>query len=274
MLFNLKALAPALLLSAAAFAATVKSARDPGKKVQVSGIDVWSVPANISWKSIAADGIHFVYITATEGIGEPDSALVVRCTDNLFQISRTLTSPLSPPAPPTQAFFVVPTIRLYLTSLLVLLRQSILSPTVENGLRTASPSQVPLSWQVRVAHFQHPRYPNSTPVVYRTASAHTPVCYTLSAASMVSWIRDFSNTYHSSVGRYPVIHTTFDWWNECTDNYAGFGSTHPLWLYTYAGNLGLPAGWSTYTFFEDDTPSPVPDGSHDIFNGDISSLKQ
>ena len=87
---------------------------------------------------------------------------------------------------------------------------------------------------------------------------------------MVSWIRDFSNTYHSSTGVYPgesprrdpctaevdarsilthimgrtVIYTTTDWWKTCTGNSAAFASTNPLWIARYASSIGtLPAGW-------------------------------
>src|SRR5205085_4746583 len=55
-------------------------------------------------------------------------------------------------------------------------------------------------------------------------------CYGLSQSSMVSWIRDFSNTVHTRTGRYPVIYTTTDWWTTCTGNNGGFGATNPLWV--------------------------------------------
>jgi len=65
---------------------------------------------------------------------------------------------------------------------------------------------------------------------------------------MVNWIHDFSNTYHSRVGRYPVIYTTTDWWTTCTGNDSGFGTTNPLWIARWASTPGtLPAGWSYYT---------------------------
>lgn len=55
---------------------------------------------------------------------------------------------------------------------------------------------------------------------------------------MVSWIKDFSTTYHSATGVYPVIYTTTDWWNTCTGNSAAFGSTNPLWIARYASSIG------------------------------------
>jgi len=90
---------------------------------------------------------------------------------------------------------------------------------------------------------------------------------------MVSWIRDFSNTYYSCVGRYPMIYTTTDWWKTCTGNDAGFGS-NPLWIARWASSVGtLPAGWSNHTFWQyaDSGPSP---GDQDYFNGDMAGLRR
>ncbi|KAG5654420.1 hypothetical protein H0H81_002609 [Sphagnurus paluster] len=86
---------------------------------------------------------------------------------------------------------------------------------------------------------------------------------------MVAWIRDFSNTYQSKTGRYPIIYTTTDWWKTCTGNNAGFGTTNPLWIARYASAIGtLPAGWSYYA---DSGPNP---GDQNIFNGDSAGLKR
>jgi len=91
---------------------------------------------------------------------------------------------------------------------------------------------------------------------------------------MVSWIHDFSNTYHSRVGRYPVIYTTTDWWKTCTGNNTGFSSTSPLWIAHYASSVGtLPAGWSYHTFWQYADSGPVP-GDQNYFNGDMAGLKR
>lgn len=60
---------------------------------------------------------------------------------------------------------------------------------------------------------------------------------------MVNWIKDFSNTYKTKTGRYPVIYTTTDWWTQCTGNNGSFGNDNPLWIARYASSIGtLPAG--------------------------------
>ncbi|KAI0697030.1 glycoside hydrolase family 25 protein [Cytidiella melzeri] len=101
-------------------------------------------------------------------------------------------------------------------------------------------------------------------------------CYGLSAASMVSWIKDFSNSYHAKLGcrHATVIYTTTDWWTTCTGNSAAFASTNPLWVARYSSTVGtLPAGWSYETFWQDAESGSSP-GDQDIFNGSAADLKK
>jgi GH25 family lysozyme M1 (1,4-beta-N-acetylmuramidase) len=91
---------------------------------------------------------------------------------------------------------------------------------------------------------------------------------------MVNWIRDFSNTYHSKVGRYPVIYTSTNWWKTCTGDSPVFASTSPLWIARYASSVGsLPSGWRYYTFWQYADHGPVP-GDQDYYNGDLAGLKR
>jgi lysozyme len=74
-------------------------------------------------------------------------------------------------------------------------------------------------------------------------------CYGLSAASMTTWIRSFSDTYHSRTGVYPVIYTSTSWWNQCVGS--SFSGTNPLWVARYASAPGaLPYNWGVYTFWQ------------------------
>ncbi|KAF8266536.1 putative N,O-diacetyl muramidase [Lactarius quietus] len=99
-------------------------------------------------------------------------------------------------------------------------------------------------------------------------------CSGLTASRMVSWIKDFSNTYHSKTKRYPVIYTTTSWWKECTGNSNAFGSDNPLWIASWASSVGpLPAGWSYTTFWQYADSGPFP-GDQDSFNGDAAGLKR
>ncbi|KZS96370.1 glycoside hydrolase family 25 protein [Sistotremastrum niveocremeum HHB9708] len=99
-------------------------------------------------------------------------------------------------------------------------------------------------------------------------------CSGLSHAAMVSWIKSFSDEYHSITKRYPVIYTTTSWWQECTGNTKEFASTSPLWLAHWASSAGtLPAGWTFYTFWQYADSGPNP-GDQDVFNGSLTQLKK
>ncbi|KAH9066216.1 glycoside hydrolase family 25 protein [Lactarius vividus] len=99
-------------------------------------------------------------------------------------------------------------------------------------------------------------------------------CSGLTHAQMVTWIKDFSNTYHSKTTRYPVIYTTTSWWTSCTGNSASFGTTNPLWIAHWASSIGtLPAGWSFTTFWQYADSGSHP-GDQDKFNGDAAGLKR
>ncbi|TCD69510.1 hypothetical protein EIP91_007440 [Steccherinum ochraceum] len=113
--------------------------------------------------------------------------------------------------------------------------------------------------------------PGTLDIEYNPSGAE---CYGLSASAMVTWIKDFSNTYHAATRVFPVIYTTTDWWTTCTGNSAAFGSTNPLWIAHYASSIGtLPAGWSFTTFwqFADSGSNP---GDQDQFNGDMTGLQR
>ena len=102
----------------------------------------------------------------------------------------------------------------------------------------------------------------------------TEECYGMTASAMVAWIRDFSNTVLARTGRLPAIYSTTDWWTTCTGNSSAF-SANPLFIarYTQSGSVGtLPAGWSSYTFWQWwDGGGPFP-GDQDVFNGNVSQL--
>ncbi|MER8030211.1 lysozyme [Streptomyces bauhiniae] len=98
-------------------------------------------------------------------------------------------------------------------------------------------------------------------------------CYGKSKSAMVSWIKDFLNRYKARTGRSAVIYTATNWWKDCTGNYAGFASSHPLWIARYASTPGtLPAGWSTHTMWQY-TSSGKTVGDHDKFNGSLTRVK-
>ncbi|KDQ07278.1 glycoside hydrolase family 25 protein [Botryobasidium botryosum FD-172 SS1] len=112
--------------------------------------------------------------------------------------------------------------------------------------------------------------PGALDIEYNPSGA---TCYGLSQSAMVSWISDFSKTYLSKTGRYPVIYTTTDWWTTCTGNNASFAANHPLWVARYASAVGtLPAGWSYHSIWQNsDQGNP---GDSNIWNGDATGLSK
>src|SRR5256885_244545 len=76
-------------------------------------------------------------------------------------------------------------------------------------------------------------------------------CYGLSPPAIVTWVQDFTNTYYSKTGRYPMIYTRNNWWNECTGNSATFSTTCPLVLADYNALPGtIPGEWPFYTIWQ------------------------
>ncbi|MGW1681419.1 lysozyme [Saccharopolyspora sp. NPDC002376] len=93
-------------------------------------------------------------------------------------------------------------------------------------------------------------------------------CYGLSKSQMTSWIKDFSDTYHSRTGRWPVIYTSTSWWNQCVDG--DFSSTNPLWVAKYSSSVGtLPYKWGVWTIWQY-TSSPI---DKNTFNGAMDRLQ-
>ncbi|GAA3499396.1 lysozyme [Streptomyces prasinosporus] len=98
-------------------------------------------------------------------------------------------------------------------------------------------------------------------------------CYGKSQGAMVNWIRDFLDQYRARTGRDAVIYTATTWWRQCTGDYGGFASAHPLWIARYASTVGeLPAGWDSYTMWQYTSTGPVV-GDHNRFNGTLGRLR-
>lgn len=100
-------------------------------------------------------------------------------------------------------------------------------------------------------------------------------CYGLSRATMVGWIRSFSDETRRLTGRRPVIYTTTHWWNTCTGDSRAFAPDHALWTARYdAANAGaLPSGWSFWTFWQYDNGGGLP-GDQNLFNGSMAQLRR
>ncbi|KAI1751120.1 glycoside hydrolase family 25 protein [Xylaria castorea] len=94
----------------------------------------------------------------------------------------------------------------------------------------------------------------------------------LSASATVAWIKDFSDTYHSKTGVYPLLYTNPSWWSSCTGNSNAFVNTNPLVLARYSSSAGTPpGGWPYYTIWQYNDAYTYG-GDSDSFNGDMAAL--
>ncbi len=101
----------------------------------------------------------------------------------------------------------------------------------------------------------------------------SPTCYGLSQSALVSWIKDFGNTYKASTGRYPMIYTSSGWWNQCVASSA-FAADYPLVVANYGvSSPKIPTGFSYYSFWQYADSGTYP-GDQDTWNGDLASLKK
>ncbi|KAF8162506.1 glycoside hydrolase family 25 protein [Mycena galopus ATCC 62051] len=255
-------LLPTLLFSSAGpllCAGAALVLRDAVKRAQPQGIDVSHFQGTIDWTSIKADGVSFAYIKATEGTTFLD--------------------------PDFSANYIGAT-----TAGLIRGGYHFAHPDISSGATQATyflahGGMCSQSHLLPVSHIQHTggwsadgiTLPGALDIEYNPSGAE---CYGLSASAMVSWISDFSKTYHAAATRYPVIYTTTDWWTTCTGNSAAFAADSPLWIAEYSSTLGaLPAGWrkalsaiffTTFWQYADSGPNP---GDQDLFNGDAAGLE-
>ncbi len=91
-------------------------------------------------------------------------------------------------------------------------------------------------------------------------------CYGLSTTAMVNWISKFDSEIKAKTGQLPIIYTPRSWWNTCTGNSTGFGHT-PLWVpdYSSSASPALPAGWATWASWQytsTGTVAGIPDPGH------------
>ncbi|KAJ3751411.1 glycoside hydrolase family 25 protein [Lentinula detonsa] len=200
------------------------------------GVDVSHFQGAIDWTSVAANGISFVFIKATEGTTflDPDfSSNYVGATNvGLTRGGYHFAHPDSSSGATQADYFLA-----------------------HGGGWTADGITLP----------------GMLDIEYNPSGDE---CYGLSASAMVSWIQDFSDTYESQTGRYPIIYTTTDWWTTCTGNSAAFADDNPLFIAHYATTIGtIPAGWPFATFWQYADSGPEP-GDQDVFNGDAAGLEQ
>ncbi|KXN82457.1 Lysozyme M1 [Leucoagaricus sp. SymC.cos] len=177
------------------------------------GIDVSGYQPSVNWNTVKANGGTFAYIKATEGTGYKN------------------------PSFSSQYMHVGATNAGFIRGSYHFARPDISSGATQANYFLANGG----GWSADGITL-----PGALDIEYNPYGA---TCYGLSTSAMVAWIKDFSNTYHSKTGRYPVIYTTTDWWKTCTSNASGFQNDNPLWIARYSSSIGeLPTGYAYTTF--------------------------
>jgi GH25 family lysozyme M1 (1,4-beta-N-acetylmuramidase) len=75
-------------------------------------------------------------------------------------------------------------------------------------------------------------------------------CYGLKGSKMVAWVAAFDAQIQARTGRMPIIYTPPTWWDSCTGNSTGFGPD-PLWVPSITtGSPVLPDGWANWTSWQ------------------------
>jgi GH25 family lysozyme M1 (1,4-beta-N-acetylmuramidase) len=189
----------------------------------LQGVDVASFQhpngAAISWADVAAAGIQFAAVKATEGAYYPNpyalADLANAQASGLSTVAYAFASPNGNGAsnsPVAQADYFL------------------------NFLGAAGRT-VPLMLDIEYDPY--------------VSTDKTNECYGLSPSAMVSWISAFSAELRSKTGRLPLIYTPPSWWSTCTGGSTAFGQT-PAWVPAW-GNVAspaLPAGWASWSFWQ------------------------
>jgi GH25 family lysozyme M1 (1,4-beta-N-acetylmuramidase) len=98
-------------------------------------------------------------------------------------------------------------------------------------------------------------------------------CYSLTPSQITSWLSAFINRIKSRTGVTPAIYTNVNWWNPCTNYNGAFGSS-PLVISSCASSPPSVPGWSTWTFWQYDIGAcgDNPPNDMDVFNGTTAGL--
>lgn len=100
------------------------------------------------------------------------------------------------------------------------------------------------------------------------------------------WLREFDAAVHRELGRHPVLYFPTSFWTEHMNSTSSFDKRH-AWFAEWVPpppprrdkSPSLPAGWTTWTFWQYTDVGHVPGISSktyvdlDIFNGDLKALQ-
>jgi GH25 family lysozyme M1 (1,4-beta-N-acetylmuramidase) len=202
------------------------------------GIDVshWNLP--IDWPAVAADGISWTYIKATEGTYYIDDAFPDEYNGSydvgLVRGAYHFANPADSDGATQADYFV------------------------ESGGGWSPDGQT---------------LPGALDIEWNPYDGDD--CYDLSLGEMTDWVADFSDEYLALTGRYPSIYSSRTYWEECISS-EDFDQD-PLWVANWGVSApALPNGWGDYMFWQygddGDVAGITGYSDVDVFNGSPDEL--
>ncbi|MCU1529881.1 MAG: hypothetical protein JWP75_3644 [Frondihabitans sp.] len=264
-------LALVLVTGVSVTGAGARSGRVPASSKQVPqaldvlGVDVSAYQHGVNWHKALAAGARFAYIKATEGSTYTSARLKNQYTGaarvgiirGAYHFAKPNTS-----SGVVQATYFIHSLR-----------------SLGGGRVDGSTTLPPL------LDIEYDPY---------AASDGTNSCWGLTPKEMRHWISQFSDTVISLTGRVPAIYTTAGWWKTCTGDTWVFAQ-NPLYIARFVASRGLgetagaeplPAGWSSFTFWQytdvgtrfaditDKSHGSVTARDEDVFAGQLPELRK
>ncbi|HEY1574916.1 MAG TPA: lysozyme [Pseudonocardiaceae bacterium] len=198
------------------------------------GLDVSSHQGNANWTTTAHNGAKFVYVKATEA-GSYTNPYFAQQYNGAF-------------------------------------KAGLIRGAYHFATPSSSPGAAQANWFVNHGGGWSHDGRTLPPAVDLEYNPYGQSCYSMKPAALVSWVRAFVNTVHSTTGRWPAIYTSTSWWSLCMGNNASFGAD-PLWIARYNDVLGaLPPGWKTWSIWQY-ADSGRYAGDQDEYHGTAAELR-
>lgn len=209
---------------------------DTGNGANPQGVDVSHWDEDIDWDAVAAGGVGWAYIKATQGTYFEDPAFQVNYDGaraaGLFRGAYHFAEPNTSSGAEQAQYFVD-----------------------HGGDWVADGYTLPGSLDIEWNPYEGDD------------------CYDLSVDEMTAWIHSFVNEYEVLTGP-PTIYCGQTWWSYCVDE-SSFEDS-PLWVASWDDAApNLPAGWGDYEFWQYGA-APVDgipvDADVNVFNGSEARL--
>lgn len=205
----------------------------------VPGMDVSSHQSDVDWASNYADGARFAYIKSTEGDyykSKQFSTQYAGAYDaGLIRGTYHFAIPAESDGATQARYFVA-----------------------NGGGWSADGKTLPGLLDIEYNPYQGTYYGDT--------------CYDMTSSELITWVKDFTETYKSLTGRYPAIYTASNWWSYCIGTTTQFNRM-PLHLADYSGTAGtMPSGWMTYDIWQF-TDSGSFDDDSNVLNGNMNDLR-